>query len=93
MVGAGAGALMGGGIAVLIQTQSGIAATAMITSGAIAGVALTRSLIEPRTAGTTAPRRADRGGERGPRVSFSPAALAQAAARIPGRASFLTVTF
>ena len=92
-VGAGAGALMGAGIAILSQAESGVAATAMMTGGAIAGVVLTKNLLEPRKAGTTAPRRADRGRERGPRVSFSPTGVAQAVAGVPGRSSFLTITF
>ena len=92
-VGAGAGALMGGGLAILSKSDNATLVMSMLNLGAIAGVALTENLIEPRKAGTVGRRRAEATRDRGPQLSFSPAALAQTAARIPGRASFLTITF
>ena len=92
-VGASAGALMGGGFAILARSDNATVVMALVTGGAIAGAALTENMIEPRRAGTSTRRRADRGGERHPRISLSPSGLALAAARIPGRASFLTITF
>jgi hypothetical protein len=92
-VGAAAGALMAGGVGIIASVDNATVVATLLTGGAIAGVVLTENLIEPRRAGASAPRRAERGDSRRVRVSISPAGAAQAAARIPGRSSLLTITF
>lgn len=92
-LGATAGALMGGGVAVLGGGGSAVAVMSLLTGGAIGGVVLTERMIEPRRAGGSAPRRAATPESGRPRLALSPAGVALTMAGVPGRASFLTITF
>lgn len=87
--GAGAGALMGIGLGVLISgdAERGSAATlAFGTIGAAAGAWLTERYAQPA-------RDQGRQMEVGSRVQFNPAGLAAAAVRTPGQHSILRITF
>lgn len=87
--GAGAGALMGIGLGVLLSgdAERGSAATlAFGTVGATAGAWLTERYAQPS-------RDEGRRLEVGSRVQFNPAAIAAAAARTPGQHSILRITF
>ncbi|WKW11024.1 hypothetical protein Strain138_000258 [Pseudogemmatithrix spongiicola] len=87
--GAGAGALMGIGLGVLIagDAERGSAATlGMGTVGAMAGAWLTERYAQPA-------RDEGRRLEVGSRVQFNPSAIAAAAARTPGQHSILRITF
>lgn len=96
-LGAGAGALMGAAVPVLVETDEPLVATMFPTLGAVLGTVAAHSLVGPRRAmGRSSslelpvrvgasPRRA--------RATFSPEGVALAAAGMRGKHSILSVTF
>lgn len=91
-LGAGAGALMGAGLAVLTdantQTWMGL-----MTGGGILGALIAHNLANPPRASVRVGYNSPRTNKSRVKVSFTPTELALSATRIPGRYSLLTMSF
>lgn len=90
-LGMGAGALMGAGVGVLTDARSQ-AMTGLLTGGGVLGALVAHNMANPQRA-TVRVGDTNSSANSRVRVSLSATDIALGVARIPGRHSFLTVTF
>jgi len=90
-----AGALLGGGLIVLTETDNAVPALAMVTGGGLLGAIAGHHLADPPRAqprrASLAPDLRSRGGRLA--ISLDPTALAFSAARVPGRHALISLRF